>query len=69
MAGVNQTSEGTWRIVDLCTHETENVYNLSIPIKLTYGGKSVDFPNYVPTCDNKYISFKAFSEIWYKFAK
>ena len=42
MAGVNQTSEGTWRIVDLCTHETENVYNLSIPIKLTYGGKSVE---------------------------
>lgn len=34
-----------------------------------HGGKSMDFQNYVPTGDNKYISFKAFSEIWYKFAK
>ena len=34
-----------------------------------HGGKSMDFQNYVPTGDNKYISFKAFSEIWYKFAR
>lgn len=34
-----------------------------------HGGKSMDFQNYVPTGDNKYISFKAFLEIWYKFAR
>ena len=53
------------------SHSDQDHVKLLTGVRCTifHDGKSMDFHNYVPTDANKYISFKTFSEIWYKFAR